>query len=75
MYGMWFEPGFGMHVDKTSGVATGNDPESIYAVMYGTFWLNFHRFDRFELDLRGRIHVRGAAFSWLRLKWADMVLI
>ena len=22
-------------------------------VLYGTFWLNFHRFDRFELDLRG----------------------
>ena len=21
--------------------------------MYGTFWLSFHRFDRFELDLRG----------------------
>lgn len=34
-YGMWFEPGFGMHVDNTSGVATGNDPESIYAVMSG----------------------------------------
>ena len=40
-----------------------------------TFRLNFHRFDRFELDLRGHMHVRGAAFSCLRLKWADMVLI
>jgi len=26
---------FGYHVDKTTGVATGNDPESIYAVMSG----------------------------------------
>ena len=42
---------------------------------YGTFRLNFHRFDRFELDLRGHTQPWGAAFSCLRLKWADMVLI
>ena len=42
---------------------------------YVTFRPNFHRFDRFELDLRGHIYVQGAAFSCLRLKWADMVLI
>ena len=42
---------------------------------YGTFRLTFHRFDRFELDLRGHTRVRGAAFSWLRLKSADMVLL
>ena len=42
---------------------------------YVTFWLNFHHFDHFELDLRGHIHVRGAAFSCLRLKLADIVLI
>ena len=42
---------------------------------YVTFRLNFHHFDHFELDLRGHIHVRGAAFSCLRLKWADVVLI
>ncbi len=59
VYGMWFDPGpgFGYHVDKTRGIATGtvdpecippldsprrislsdsgNDPESIYAVMSG----------------------------------------
>ena len=55
VYGLWFEPGFGYHVDsvspgdqmrvgcmlkslsdiKTTGIATGNDPESIYAVMSG----------------------------------------
>ena len=35
VYGMWFDPGFGMHVDQTKGVATGNDPESMYAVMSG----------------------------------------
>ena len=36
VYGMWFDPGHGYHVDYTSGVAKGNDPESIYAVMSGT---------------------------------------
>jgi hypothetical protein len=35
VYGMWFDPGFGYPVDNTTGVATGNDPESIYAVMSG----------------------------------------
>jgi hypothetical protein len=38
VYGMWFDPGYGMHVDNTTGVATGNDPESIYAVMSGTHY-------------------------------------
>ena len=29
VYGMWFDPGFGYHVDNTTGIATGNEPESI----------------------------------------------
>ena len=28
--------GYGYHVDDTKGVAKGNDPESIFAVMSGT---------------------------------------
>ena len=36
VYGMWFDPGFGYHVDKTVGIAKGSDPESIYAVLSGT---------------------------------------
>ena len=48
---------------------------TVVATMYGTFRLNFHRFDRIKLDLHGHTHVRGAAFSCLRLKLADMVLI
>ena len=43
--------------------------------LYGTFRLTFHLFDHFELDLRGDIHVRGAALSCVRLKLADIVLI
>ena len=42
---------------------------------YVTFRLNFHHFDHLELDLRRHIHVRGAAFSCLRFKLADIVLI
>ena len=42
---------------------------------YVTFWPNFHHFHRFELDLRGHTRARGAAFSCLRLKLADIVLI
>ena len=36
VYGMYFDPGFGYHVDRTTGIATGNEPESIYAVMSGS---------------------------------------
>jgi len=36
VFGMWFDPGHGYHVDDTNGIAKGNDPESIYAVMSGT---------------------------------------
>ena len=42
---------------------------------YVTFQADFHHFDHLELDLREHVHVRGAAFSCLRLKLADMVLI
>ena len=57
---------------RLANPAAGAQPAG---AMYGTFRRNFHHFDRFELDLHGHIHVRGAAFSCLRLKWADMVLI
>ena len=57
-----------------STCVTGSNVSAVEAA-YGTFRLNFHRFDRVELDLRGHMHVRGAAVSCLRLKWADMVLI
>lgn len=38
VYGMWFDPGYGYHVDKTKGIATGNEEQSIYAVMSGTHY-------------------------------------
>lgn len=36
VYGMWFNPGDGYHIDDTRGVAHGNEPESIFAVMSGS---------------------------------------
>ena len=53
-----------------SNGATGERPPG-----YVTFRLDFYHLDHFELDLRGHLHVRGAAFSCLRLKLADTVLI
>ena len=38
VYGMWFDPGYGYNVDVTNGVAKGNEPESIFAVMSGTHY-------------------------------------
>merc|ERR1719235_2676409 len=38
VFGMWFDEGHGYHVDNTTGMAKGNDPESIYAVMSGTHY-------------------------------------
>ena len=49
--------------------------DQITTKMCVTFRLNFHHFDRFELDLRGHTQVRGAAFSCPRLELGDMVLI
>ena len=60
-------------VQGGGGVHRGNNREAL--PMYVTFRLNFHHLDRFELDLRGHTHVRGAAFSCLRLKLAEIVLI
>eukprot|EP00911_Craspedida_sp_UC1_P000720 UC1_evm1s550 len=36
VYGMWFDPGYGYHAPNTRGVPTGNDPESMFAVMSGS---------------------------------------
>lgn len=36
VYGMWFDPNYGYHNNKTKNVPTANDPETMYAVMTGT---------------------------------------
>ena len=62
-------------VAQSVGNTSYSDSKWPLLYWYGTFWPNFHHFDRFELDLRGHMHVWGAAFSCLRFKWADVVLI
>ena len=49
--------------------------EQTFGEAYVTFRLNFHHFHRFELDLRGHTQPQGTAFSCLRFKSADKVLI
>merc|ERR1711957_841815 len=38
VYGAWFEPGMGYRNDMTSGVATGDDPETMYMVTSGVHY-------------------------------------
>ncbi len=44
-YGMKFTGGMGYRDDKTSGIATGDDPESIYMVTSGVYFNNMCCFD------------------------------
>ncbi|CBQ71682.1 related to Alpha arabinofuranosidase [Sporisorium reilianum SRZ2] len=37
-YGVYVSPGVGYRNDKTYGIATGNDPEGLYAVLDGTHY-------------------------------------
>lgn len=59
---MWFDPGYGYHVDYTRGVPTGDDPESIYAVMSGTHYNGKCCFDygNSENSVVARNHSQGA---------------
>jgi len=36
VYGAYFEGGMGYRIDRTKGIATGNDPETMYMVTSGT---------------------------------------
>ena len=60
VYGMWFDPGFGYHVDATTGIATGNDPETLFAVMSGT---HYNGACCFECVRGGRRGVRARALT------------
>lgn len=37
-YGVYISPGMGYRIDETNGIATGNQPEGIYAVLDGTHY-------------------------------------
>ena len=40
-YGAWFDEGMGYRNDNTTGLAVGNEPESMYAVMGGNHYNDF----------------------------------
>ena len=54
VYGMWFDPGYGYDVDKTLNIATGNEPESIYAVFSGKHFNGGCCFDYGNSETNGR---------------------
>jgi len=61
LYGMWLDPGYGYNVDVTTGVAKGNDPESIYAVMSGTHYNGNCCFDYGNSENNQRMPWAGGA--------------
>lgn len=63
VYGMWFDPGYGYNVDVTSGVAKGNDPESIFAVMSGTHYNDRCCFDYGNSENNQLVPWRGGSGS------------
>ena len=65
----------GGDVAAGSKIAREMSAFSRHELRYGTFRLNFHRFHRFEPDLRGHTRARDAACSYPRSRLADVVLI
>ena len=61
VYGMWFDPGHGYNVDVTTGIAKGNEPESIYAVMSGTHYNGECCFDYGNSENNQLVPWRGGA--------------
>eukprot|EP00051_Salpingoeca_urceolata_P008275 m.104771 g.104771 ORF g.104771 m.104771 type:complete len:488 (-) comp15665_c1_seq2:25-1488(-) len=53
VYGMYFDPGMGYKNNRTKGIATGDDPETMYAVMAGNRWGNGCCFDYGNSELGG----------------------
>ena len=63
VYGMWLDPGYGYNVDITTGIAKGNEPESIYAVMSGTHYNGKCCFDYGNSENNQLVPWRGGAGS------------
>ena len=53
VYGMYFDPGMGYKNNRTTGIATGDEEETIFAVMAGTRWSNRCCFDYGNSELGG----------------------
>ena len=63
---MYFDPGYGYHVDQTQGIATGNEPESIYAVMSGTHYNGACCFDYGNSETEMALQANSTRATWSR---------
>ena len=66
-YGVFVSPGTGYRRDQTNGVATGNDPEGIYAVLDGTHFNGACCFDYGNAEMSntdtGATHMEALYFG------------
>ena len=71
VYGMYFDQGMGYKNNKTKGVATGDAPETMYAVMTGKRWGNSCCFDYGNSELGGYSDGAGTmeAIFWGAARW------
>jgi hypothetical protein len=60
-YGAYFEGGMGYRIDKTTGVATGNDPETIYMITSGTHFNGGCCFDYGNAEVRASMFILNIA--------------
>jgi hypothetical protein len=67
VYGVFIEPGMGYRQDKTVGIATGDEPEGIYAVLDGTHYNNDCCFDYGNAETNnldnGKAHMEAIYFG------------
>ena len=71
VFGMWFDPGMGYNNNRTTGVAKGDDPETMYAVMTGKRWGNGCCFDYGNSEADDRADGAGTmeAIFWGAARW------
>lgn len=60
VYGMYFDSGMGYKNNKTKGIATGDETETMYAVMTGKRWGNGCCFDYGNSELGGFANGAGS---------------
>ena len=66
VYGMYFDPGMGYNNNRTTGVPTGDNPETIYAVMTGKRFGNLGIQFPMSLSTDGDARAPTLQLSWGR---------
>jgi len=66
VYGAYFEKGMGYRIEKTSGIATGDEPESMYMVTAGKHFNGGCCFDYGNAEIDAKDHGKGTmeAIYW-----------